>query len=122
MAEWHALAKLRMHTDGTLKVLEDLTRELGKLLHQFRDLTCSQFSTVELPRETTARARNNSKKHTSPSEHSRTKTSANARILDQTQAAVTGSGACRFQFSLASWLCQLVVPQQVQRLHISQRL
>jgi hypothetical protein len=58
-AEWHALAKLRMHSDSTLTLLEDLTVEFGKLMRQFRDLTCSepQFQTVELPRETAARYR-----------------------------------------------------------------
>lgn len=56
-AEWHGLAKLRMHTESTLILLEELTSEFGKLLRQFRDLTCSQFSTMELPRETAARNR-----------------------------------------------------------------
>ena len=54
-AEWHALAKLRMHSDSTLSLLEDVTVEFGKLMRQFRDLTCSQFQTLELPRETAAR-------------------------------------------------------------------
>ena len=91
MAEWHALAKLRIHTDGTLMVLEDLTRELGKLLRQFRDLTCSQFSTVELPKETAARVRNNLKKHTLPSEHT--------LPLEHIQAVTSVAGAggtCKF--------------------------
>lgn len=56
-AEWHALAKLRMHTDTTLTLLEDLTTEFGKLMREFRDLSCPQFETVELPREAAARAR-----------------------------------------------------------------
>jgi len=56
-AEWHALAKLRMHSDTSLSLLEELTTEFGDLLRKFRDLTCSKFSTVELPRETTARNR-----------------------------------------------------------------
>ena len=56
-AEWHALAKLRMHTDSTLTLLEELTTEFGKLMRQFRDLTCSQFVTIELPREAAARTR-----------------------------------------------------------------
>ena len=60
-AEWHALAKLRMHSDSTLLLLEDLTTEFGKLIRQFRDLTCSQFKTVELPRETAARKRRGAK-------------------------------------------------------------
>ena len=62
-AEWHALAKLRMHSDSTLLLLEDLTTEFGQLIRQFRDLTCSQFKTVELPRETAAQKRRGAKQH-----------------------------------------------------------
>jgi hypothetical protein len=57
ISEWHALAKLRMHTEDSLKLMEENTKELGNLLRQFRTLTCSQFSTVELPREADARVR-----------------------------------------------------------------
>ena len=57
MAEWHGFAKLRMHTDVTLDHLEELTKELGLLMRQFRDLSCSRFQTVELPREVEARKR-----------------------------------------------------------------
>ena len=60
-AEWHALAKLRMHSDSTLLLLEELTTEFGQLIRQFRDLTCSQFKTVELLRETAARKRRGAK-------------------------------------------------------------
>ena len=60
-AEWHALAKLRMHSDSTLLLLEELTTEFGLLIRQFRDLTCSQFKTVELSRETAARKRRGAK-------------------------------------------------------------
>jgi hypothetical protein len=56
-AEWHALGKLRMHTDATLEHLESLTKEFGLLMRQFRDFTRSQFKTVELPREFAARNR-----------------------------------------------------------------
>ncbi|KAJ3573756.1 hypothetical protein NP233_g2220 [Leucocoprinus birnbaumii] len=56
-AEWHALAKLRMHSDTTLDLLDNLTREIGHLLRHFRDNTCSAFSTMELPREVAARQR-----------------------------------------------------------------
>jgi hypothetical protein len=34
-AEWHAFAKLRMHSDSTLKHLEALTTKLGKLMRNF---------------------------------------------------------------------------------------
>jgi hypothetical protein len=60
-AEWHALAKLRMHSDSTLLLLEELTTQFGQLIRQFRDLTCSQFKTVELSRETAARMRRGAK-------------------------------------------------------------
>src|ERR1700691_5575359 len=56
-AEWHALAKLRIQTEGSLELLDDLTTEFGQLLRQFRDLTCTRFTTVELPREAEARER-----------------------------------------------------------------
>lgn len=56
-AEWHALAKQRMHTDATLDHLESLTKEFGHLMREFRKHTCSQFQTVELPRELAARNR-----------------------------------------------------------------
>jgi hypothetical protein len=56
-AEWHGFAKLRMHTDFTLDHLEELTKEFGLLMRQFRDLSCSRFQTVELPREVEARKR-----------------------------------------------------------------
>jgi hypothetical protein len=57
LSEWHSLAKLRMHTDTSLELMEEVTKELGDLLRQFRRLTCSHFSTVELPREVDARVR-----------------------------------------------------------------
>jgi hypothetical protein len=66
LAEWHALAKLRMHTESTLTYMESVTTILGRELRKFRDSTCSAFATQELPKETAARgrrqARNQSKK------------------------------------------------------------
>jgi hypothetical protein len=56
-AEWHALAKLRLHTESTLQHLERLTTELGQLTRKFRDTTQSAFATFELPKETEARKR-----------------------------------------------------------------
>ena len=56
-AEWHAFAKLRLHTESTLRHLEQLTKELGQLTQNFRDATQSAFATFELPKETEARKR-----------------------------------------------------------------
>lgn len=69
-AEWHGLAKLRMHTESSLALLESLTVEFGLLIQNFEDLTCSQFETTELPSETPAPERdelNNSAPETSQS-------------------------------------------------------
>lgn len=57
LAEWHALAKLRLHTDTTLEQLEHQTSELGRQMRDFEKLTCIAFETFELPRETAARVR-----------------------------------------------------------------
>jgi hypothetical protein len=54
-AEWHALAKLRLHTDSTLNLLEEVTKEFGHLMRQFRNKTSDSFNTVELPRGADAR-------------------------------------------------------------------
>ena len=48
---------MRLHTEATLKHLEDLTTELGKLMRGFERSICSQFQTFELPREVEARKR-----------------------------------------------------------------
>lgn len=55
VAEWHAYAKLRLHTDATLLRLESLTKELGQKMRKFQDDTCKAFETFELPKETEAR-------------------------------------------------------------------
>jgi hypothetical protein len=56
-SEWHGLAKLRMHTQATLEHLDSLTKEYGRLMRCFREVTCSQFQTKELPREVAAQRR-----------------------------------------------------------------
>ncbi|KAJ3825180.1 hypothetical protein F5880DRAFT_1611327 [Lentinula raphanica] len=56
LAEWHALAKLRLHSETTLGWLETITKEVGKLMRAFRDKTALDFETFELPREQEARA------------------------------------------------------------------
>ncbi len=57
LAHWHALAKLRLHTESTLSIMESVTTQLGKLLREFQAETCSSFDTRELKRETAARKR-----------------------------------------------------------------
>ena len=62
MAEWHANAKLRLHTDSTVASLKELTRALGSLMRFFANRLCPDYDTRELPREEAARARRRAKK------------------------------------------------------------
>jgi hypothetical protein len=64
LAEWHALAKLRMHTDSTLTRMDSVTTQLGHELRTFSDSTCATFQTVELPKEAAARIRRRARAQT----------------------------------------------------------
>ncbi|KAI0309196.1 hypothetical protein OF83DRAFT_1089234 [Amylostereum chailletii] len=57
MAHWHALAKMRMHTDTSLALLEDVTTALGVRLRRFAAVTSRAFNTRETKREYAARIR-----------------------------------------------------------------
>ncbi|KAI0323247.1 hypothetical protein GY45DRAFT_1264953, partial [Cubamyces sp. BRFM 1775] len=57
LATWHALAKLRLHSESTLNRLEQATTVLGDTLRKFKRKVCGAFSTKELPKETIARFR-----------------------------------------------------------------
>lgn len=61
LAQWHALAKLRQHTDMSLDILESTTKDLGQRLRDFESATCSAFKTRELKREAEARQRRQTK-------------------------------------------------------------
>lgn len=56
-AEWHTLAKMRLHTDSTLAWLDESTKAFGKEIRRFQRHTCSFFDTRELPQEEAARSR-----------------------------------------------------------------
>ena len=62
LAEWHANAKLRLHTESTIQVLRDLTRTFGFLIRHFANKISPQYDTRELPREEAARIRRRAKK------------------------------------------------------------
>lgn len=61
MAHWHGLAKLRMHNDLTLDIMDKLTTSLGQELRAFSQKTCPVFETRELQREYGARIRREGK-------------------------------------------------------------
>ncbi|KAF8887132.1 hypothetical protein BD779DRAFT_1611603 [Infundibulicybe gibba] len=55
LATWQSFAKLRLHTETTLRALEDSTFRLGVALRRFQDHTCPFFATKDLPSEEAAR-------------------------------------------------------------------
>ena len=57
LCHWHGLAKLHMHTDNTLELMESVTVALGNHLHVFTIETCTALSTKELHCETEAQMR-----------------------------------------------------------------
>lgn len=60
-AHWHGLAKLRMHTDTTLAILDEVTADLGKAMRHFKQKVCGSYHTKELPGEIGARQRRQQK-------------------------------------------------------------
>ncbi|KIL62147.1 hypothetical protein M378DRAFT_13086 [Amanita muscaria Koide BX008] len=75
LATWHALAKLRLHTETTLRLLRGSTKRLGKDLRLFRSKVCPAYDTRELPAEETARRRRQAAR---PANTTATTTSASA--------------------------------------------
>ena len=62
LATWHSLAKLRQHTETTVRDLESSTSRLGNMLRTFQQEVCTQYQTFDLPSEEAARARRKAKK------------------------------------------------------------
>jgi hypothetical protein len=91
-AEWHALAKSRMHTDTTLEHLRRLTKEFGSLMRQFRDQTCSNFDTVELPREVAARNRHQRRGQAKISSKGLTSSASSGQVVPPLNAASSPEG------------------------------
>ncbi|TFK21308.1 hypothetical protein FA15DRAFT_707349 [Coprinopsis marcescibilis] len=55
LAHWHALAKLRLHTDETLALLKEWTAILGADVRYFKATMCEEVKTYELKKEYAAR-------------------------------------------------------------------
>lgn len=63
-SSWHGLAKLRLHIDDTLDLLDEETTYIGRDIRAFMRKTCKFYDTQELKREVDARKRRNAKKTT----------------------------------------------------------
>ena len=57
LATWHGLAKLRLHTESTLRALESSTTRLGIALRKFQLTTCAEFETQNLASKEAAQGR-----------------------------------------------------------------
>src|SRR5882757_8448470 len=57
LGTWHSLAKLRMHTNSSLKLLDEVTTCLGIALRYFTRVTCPEFATKETAAEFSKRKR-----------------------------------------------------------------
>ena len=60
-AEWHTLAKMRLHTDSMLAWLDESMKAFRKQIQHFQCHTCSFFDTRELPQEDAACSRRQKK-------------------------------------------------------------
>ncbi|KAJ2929664.1 hypothetical protein H1R20_g7412, partial [Candolleomyces eurysporus] len=75
-AKWHALAKLRLHTDATLDLLDEATIKLGNSFRQFIANVCSQIQTKELAIEVAKRVKREQKKAASKAKLAKDKATA----------------------------------------------
>jgi hypothetical protein len=57
MAHWHALAKLRVHTETTIAMLRAQTATLGRRLRRFQSTVAAHYDTVETDYEHEKRKR-----------------------------------------------------------------
>ncbi|RPD56273.1 hypothetical protein L227DRAFT_508714 [Lentinus tigrinus ALCF2SS1-6] len=63
LANWHALAKLRMHHDVTLENMEHATKHMYEAIKTFASTTCQQHEAMELPSEMEVRTRRAKRKN-----------------------------------------------------------
>ncbi|KAF6758419.1 hypothetical protein DFP72DRAFT_1065105 [Ephemerocybe angulata] len=88
LAHWHAMVKMKRHTDTTLDIMDSLTSDLGEVAREFSSETCAAFKTVELKREYEARKRTEARKSSKKSD---TRPKASMPSISGTQRETTGA-------------------------------
>lgn len=91
-AKWQSLAKLRIHTDHTVNLLDDLTTVLGRQFRSFEADVCLAIKTKELPREYQARKRRESRRKTNVAQkngNKRRKLDPNPTLRTETSEGLT---------------------------------
>ena len=107
LATWLSLAKLRLHTETTLKALEASTKRLGDVLREFRKVTCEAYVTKELPSEEAARGRREAALHSKqqasngPTQGSGTTTTQSPN--GSTTSRTSGKGKREKKFNLLTY-------------------
>ncbi|TFY50777.1 hypothetical protein EVJ58_g10894, partial [Rhodofomes roseus] len=99
LAEWHAFAKLRLHTERTLSLFEESVKTLGKAMRRFETITCPAYETKELPRETAARGR----RQAAAAAKAGSKGKQKAASVPVSRTARTAGGARIVKFNLATY-------------------
>jgi hypothetical protein len=57
LAYWHGLSKMQMHTESSVKLLDDAHTVLGTHLRHFEQVVCAKYTTRETEKEYTKRVR-----------------------------------------------------------------
>jgi hypothetical protein len=85
LVTWHAYAKLRLHTDTTLDMMEIVCTSLCQVLRLFATVICPWYSTRELPHEVNAReARQRKQARKSDGKSTRQKTTIKYKRFNMT--------------------------------------
>ncbi|KAG2737310.1 hypothetical protein P692DRAFT_20883715, partial [Suillus brevipes Sb2] len=112
MAHWHGLAKLRMHSDLTLDVLDLETTKLGAQFRKFKEKVCSAYSTQELDREVDARTRQQTKEANKRAEKGGTNGKEGGTTAQQPKAGANAKGK---QKASPEQLLDAPLPRQPRR-------
>lgn len=98
MAHWHGLAKLRMHSDLTLEIMDQVTSAVGQQFREFKATVCSAYDTHELRREVEARTRRHAKQAAKQDLRQKGKSSENGvAIVEKAIKNVQRTKAFNFQ-------------------------
>ncbi|KAF7374197.1 GLOBIN domain-containing protein [Mycena sanguinolenta] len=79
LATWHAYAKLRMHTTSSVGIFSTVTTVLGAKVREFIRTVCEAYTTYELPKEATQRARRQAQQNAANAGRSSETTAASTR-------------------------------------------
>ena len=107
LAEFHAFAKMRLHTERTLELFEKSIKTLGEAVRRFETVTCAAYDTKELPRETAARGRREAaaaaKTGDKTSTSGQSKGKGKAAALKAPRKPAGSSRHVKFQASTVKW-------------------